>query len=130
VNLAEDLKNSTSSYSVSDSRVWTPTSADIYFLETSGSSNLNLRQLCAVESAARSHPDSVVLAALLSTANELNMTQATRNILDVYKNINIVKVDLKTWLHGTPVSPETVQGRQLFESVNNSTFKVLLLKFK
>jgi hypothetical protein len=124
ITFAEDPKNATPCL---NSSTRTPPAADIYFLETSGSSKLNLRQLCAVESAAKSNPGYRVLAALLSNSNELNITRATSNILDKYKNINIVKLDFKTWLQGTPVSPETVQGRQLFECINKSAFKVFFI---
>jgi hypothetical protein len=86
---------------------------------------MNLRQLCAVESAARAHPGNKVTVALFNNIQG-DTTHATQKILDEYKNIRMGRVDLRTWLHGTPVSPETFHGRRLFEKLRRSAYKVQL----
>jgi hypothetical protein len=98
--------------------------ATIYFLETSGRPTLNKRQLCAVESAAKANPGHKVVVALLGSFSDIHLNQATRNIVDNYKNVRLMQLDLQTWLRGTPFSPDTLNGRLLFEKLNKSKHKV------
>jgi lactosylceramide 4-alpha-galactosyltransferase len=99
-------------------------SANIYFLETSGAPYLSLRQLCAVESAAKANPGYNVVVGMLGGVNLVNLTKVTRKIVDNYKNVRLVQLDPRTWMQGTPMSPDTSLGRRLFEKLNKSMHKV------
>ncbi|KAK4025353.1 lactosylceramide 4-alpha-galactosyltransferase [Daphnia magna] len=73
----------------------------IFFHETSGRSDLGLRQTCTVESAARHNPDRPIQ--VFMTADRLDYSSPWLEILQTYSNVNIVLVDPKGYFANTPL---------------------------
>ncbi|KAF8796352.1 Lactosylceramide like protein [Argiope bruennichi] len=75
---------------------------NIFFLETSGSSRLNARQACAVESAALHHPQWQVRV-LFTPTEPLNLSDSFMELLSLFSNVKLLKMELDFLLPGTPL---------------------------
>ncbi|XP_057367573.1 lactosylceramide 4-alpha-galactosyltransferase-like [Daphnia carinata] len=73
----------------------------IFFHETSGRSDLSLRQTCAVESAAKHNPDRPVQ--VFMTADRLEYSSPWLEVLQHYANVTIVVMDMKSYFASTPL---------------------------
>ena len=72
----------------------------IYFHETAGRDHLNLRQLCAVESAAKQNPDRSVQ--VFFQTNHVNLTvDPLVSILRGYPNIAMILINVTDYFAGT-----------------------------
>ena len=72
----------------------------IYFHETTGRDHLNLRQLCAVESAAKKNPDRSVQ--IFFQTNHVNLTVSPlSSILKSYPNTVVILINVKEYFAGT-----------------------------
>jgi hypothetical protein len=72
----------------------------IYFHETAGRDHLNVRQLCAVESAANKNPDRSVH--VFFQTNHVNLTvDPLVSILRVYPNIAVILINVTDYFAGT-----------------------------
>jgi hypothetical protein len=72
----------------------------IYFHETAGRDHLNLRQLCAVESAAKKNPDRSVQ--VFFQTNHVNLTvDPLISILRGYPNISVILINVTDYFTGT-----------------------------
>ena len=72
----------------------------IYFHETAGHDHLNLRQLCAVESAAKKNPDRSVQ--IFFQTNHVNLTvDPLVSILRGYPNIAVILINVTDYFAGT-----------------------------
>lgn len=72
-----------------------------FFLETSGSASLNVRQACAVESLARHDPDLSVRVFL--TGTNMDDENVLTRTLQTYVNVRMDRIDLGVYLSGTPL---------------------------
>ncbi|GAB6026387.1 hypothetical protein CHUAL_012590 [Chamberlinius hualienensis] len=85
----------------------------IHLLETKmGKRHITPREACAIESAARHHPHSIVT--LYTTNSHFSWNDPYRNILETFFNIRIVPLNLTELFDGTP----------LFEWYQNNTVNV------
>ncbi|XP_023233607.1 lactosylceramide 4-alpha-galactosyltransferase-like [Centruroides sculpturatus] len=74
-------------------------SANIFFVETSGSSSLNVRQACAIESTARHHLSASVNVLIFTENNIPDIFNLTRN----YTNIQLIKSTFQEIFRDTPL---------------------------
>lgn len=77
------------------------TDSRIFFHETSGRSFLTLREVCSVESAARHHPSKLVQIFMSTESIELGHSW---NVLNHYKNIQIIPIKNDEYFKGTPLA--------------------------
>lgn len=92
----------------------------IFFHETSGRSQLSLRQCCAVESAARNNPDRPVQLLMRSSTNcastdpiksqQLPMNPSWLKVLSRYPNVEIVLLNQDHYFAGTPLEDWYTKG--------------------
>ncbi|XP_067143883.1 lactosylceramide 4-alpha-galactosyltransferase-like [Centruroides vittatus] len=74
-------------------------SANIFFAETSGSSSLNVRQACAIESTARYHSSASVNVLIFTRNDTRDMFNLTRK----YSNIQFIKSTFQEIFKDTPL---------------------------
>lgn len=79
-----------------------PNTNRIYFHETSKRARLNVRQSCAVESAAKHNPDKAVQLFMLH-ANDFDFSSPWYRVLSQYRNIDIVLVKEGDYFRNTPL---------------------------
>ncbi|XP_071452349.1 lactosylceramide 4-alpha-galactosyltransferase-like [Hetaerina americana] len=90
----------------------------IFFHETSCSKDLNPRQACAVESAARTNPKTQVYVLMTSPNVSIGRDGISRyaRLLSLsYPNVRVNRLDLRTYSQGTPME-EWVAGGHLTAS--------------
>ncbi len=75
--------------------------ANAFFLETSGSGALNIRQACTVESLAFHNP--TLKVNVLFVGGQINTSSITdaRKLAETYDNIHLIDLDLDEYLAGT-----------------------------
>lgn len=71
----------------------------IYFHETTGSDNLNLRQLCAVESAAKENPTRSVQ--IFFQGDHVNLNVPLDSVLKQYSNIAVILINASDYFAET-----------------------------
>ncbi|XP_011493903.1 PREDICTED: LOW QUALITY PROTEIN: lactosylceramide 4-alpha-galactosyltransferase-like [Ceratosolen solmsi marchali] len=81
---------------------------NIFFHETScfgelGHAELNYRQACAVESAARMNPNMLVNLLFLSPSSPSNRTSLILEKLLEYENVRVNRVQINEYVMGTPI---------------------------
>jgi lactosylceramide 4-alpha-galactosyltransferase len=74
----------------------------VFFLETSGSGTLNIRQACAVESLAL-HNGNLEIYVLFMDAQINTSVVILRNLIKKYKNIRLVSINVNEYVAGTPL---------------------------
>jgi lactosylceramide 4-alpha-galactosyltransferase len=76
-----------------------------FFIETSCSGNVNARQACAVESAAKLHPEADVYLLLLSPPSFFNISSnaVLRTLTEHYSNTRVLYVHLFNYFRGSPL---------------------------
>lgn len=74
----------------------------VFFHETSCKGGLDARQACAVESAARLHPDWKVNVLFTAPATSETIENCTR-LLDTYRNLNYYRIHVVRYAKGTPL---------------------------
>jgi lactosylceramide 4-alpha-galactosyltransferase len=79
--------------------------AAFFFIETSCSGKVNLRQACSVESAARLHPESDVHLLLLSPPTDTRVDQSTalKRLTDNYPNVVVAYFNLQDYFKDSPL---------------------------
>lgn len=91
---------------------YNPPDNSIYFHETSCTGLLNSRQACAVESAAKVHPDRQVNLLFTGPVTEDNLNTPAFNALKKYKNIKVMRLHLVDYAKWTPLE-ELIKGGAL-----------------
>ncbi len=71
----------------------------IYFHETTGHDSLNLRQLCAVESAAKENPKRSVQ--IFFQSDSINLTSPIHAVLKKYSNIAVILINASDYFADT-----------------------------
>ncbi|CAB3253061.1 unnamed protein product [Arctia plantaginis] len=89
-----------------------PPDNSIYFHETSCTGKLNSRQACAVESAARVHPDRQVNLLFTGPVKEENLNAPAFNALKKYENVKVLRLHLVDYAKWTPLE-DLVSGGAL-----------------
>ncbi|XP_049869413.1 lactosylceramide 4-alpha-galactosyltransferase-like [Pectinophora gossypiella] len=79
------------------------TSKNIFLIETSCKGYLDLRQACAVESAARAHPDWQVNLLFVGPVTRERLTTGILSSLQSYKNVVIARVYFSEIVKDTPL---------------------------
>ena len=74
----------------------------IFFHETSGRSDLGLRQTCTVESAAKNNPGRPIQ--VFMTADRLDYSSPWLEVLQNYPNVSIILVDPRSYFANTPLA--------------------------
>ena len=74
-----------------------------FFHETSGSSELDTRQACAVESLALLNREINIFLLMTSQDGKINLTAPTMKALSDYSNIRIININLGQYFLGTPL---------------------------
>lgn len=74
-------------------------SHNIYFLETSGATNLSVRQACAIESTARYHPESKIRV-LMFTSRPF---EDTHNLTGIFDNVHVNVTTFEKIFEDTPL---------------------------
>lgn len=87
-----------------------PTSNSIFFHETSCRGGLNSRQACAVESAARTHPEWEVYVLFSAPVNKISLEDISMELLKKYYNIKFKRVHLVEYAKGTPLESLVAGG--------------------
>lgn len=82
---------------------YTPPSKSIFMHETSCRGGLNSRQACAVESAARAHPNWQIHMLFSGPVSKYVLERSCLAILTNYTNIRLFRIHLKDYAKGTPV---------------------------
>lgn len=79
--------------------------AAFFFVETSCGGNVNARQACAVESAAKLHPDADVYLLLISPPSALNLSAnpSLQALTKHYTNAHVLYMHLNDYFHGSPL---------------------------
>lgn len=105
---------STPSYNLpfAHGRNFTPPAKSIYFHETSCKGGLNSRQACAIESAARAHPNWQVNVLFLGPVKELSLKNSVLTKLQEFSNIKIYRINIVKFAEGTPA--ETMISKNIF----------------
>ncbi|GBP30827.1 Lactosylceramide 4-alpha-galactosyltransferase [Eumeta japonica] len=80
-----------------------PSRQSIFFVESSCRRDLNPRQACAVESAARAHPNWTVHLLFLSPISDVTILRGPLKELKLFDNISLVRVHLLNLTKGTVV---------------------------
>ncbi|XP_046449013.1 lactosylceramide 4-alpha-galactosyltransferase-like isoform X3 [Daphnia pulex] len=80
----------------------------IFFHETSGRSDLGLRQTCTVESAAKNNPGRPIQ--VFMTADRLDYSSPWLEVLQNYPNVSIVMVDPRSYFSKTPLDGWYTEG--------------------
>lgn len=80
----------------------------IYFHETSGKDHLNVRQCCAVESAARHNPNRPVQIFLQT--DKLNYSSPCLSVLEEYSNVVAILLNETEYFANTPLEKWYVDG--------------------
>lgn len=87
---------------------------NIFFHETScfgrSGAELNSRQACAVESAARMNPDMTVNLLFLSPSTPSNQTQLLVDLLLDYTNVRVNRVQIADYIKDTPIEEWYASG--------------------
>ncbi|XP_049869415.1 lactosylceramide 4-alpha-galactosyltransferase-like [Pectinophora gossypiella] len=90
------------------------TSKNIFLIETSCKGYLDLRQLCAVKSAARAHPDWQINLLFVGPVTHEKLTTGILSSLQAYENVVIARVYLSQIVKDTPL--ERVLTENLLET--------------
>ena len=105
--VADRVKNSSAATSplLISAHQLQPDDGRIFFHETSGKAQLNMRQSCAVESAARHNPDRSVLLFMTADALDDRSSSPFLSILEQYSNVRVVLLSdgAKHYFAGTPL---------------------------
>lgn len=101
-------KNSLPGFDVLDEEMRLASGRNIFFHETScfgefGHAELNCRQSCAVESAARMNPDTLVHLLFLSPSPPSNRTNQMLEQLMSYENVEVRRVRVEDYIRNTPL---------------------------
>ncbi|XP_040581356.1 lactosylceramide 4-alpha-galactosyltransferase [Lepeophtheirus salmonis] len=86
-----------------------PKDTNFFFLETSGRSRLTLKELCALESAAKLHPKRKTF--FIMTNKTYEKTAAVAEIMEKYSNIQLLSIDLTYVFKGTVIENLWLQNR-------------------
>ncbi|XP_075973927.1 lactosylceramide 4-alpha-galactosyltransferase-like [Anticarsia gemmatalis] len=80
-----------------------PPPTSIHFHETSCKGWLNSRQACAIESAARAHPNWQINVFFAGPVTEEMLNSGNMHTLKKFKNIQFLRIHLKEYAKGTPL---------------------------
>ncbi|KAI5639061.1 glycosyltransferase sugar-binding region containing DXD motif domain-containing protein [Phthorimaea operculella] len=114
---------------------YSPSNSTIYFLETSCKGDLNSRQACAVESAARQNPDRDVTVLFTGPLNSkfVNGNIFAKFISESMPNIEFRRINVKDFVKGTPLE-ELFTGNKIIKSkhpvVHSSDILRIITLFK
>jgi len=101
----------------------------IFFHETSGRNDLDVRQTCAVESAALHNPQRPIQLFVLSTA-DVNETDPWLQVLSQYSNVDVIVVDdEEAYYRDTPLENWFLQGEwreSYYQIVHKSDYMRML----
>uniref|UniRef100_A0A0K2UMW7 GA14400PAlike [Tribolium castaneum] n=1 Tax=Lepeophtheirus salmonis TaxID=72036 RepID=A0A0K2UMW7_LEPSM len=86
-----------------------PKDTSFFLMETSGKSRLTLKELCALESAARLHPKRK--AFFLMTNKTYERSAAVLEIMEKYSNIQLLSIDLTYVFKGTVIENLWLKNR-------------------
>jgi len=78
-----------------------PSDNNAFFLETSGSRELNTRQACAIESLALLNPNINIY--LLTSSHDINLSASTMKSLSSYSKIHMININVGQYFLGTPL---------------------------
>ena len=81
----------------------------IFFHETTGRNDLNGRQSCTIESAARNNPDRPVQIFLQS--NQINESNIFVKVLRNYSNVHLFALNVSEYFTNTPLSEWYTEGK-------------------
>ncbi|KAF4533307.1 hypothetical protein B566_EDAN004428 [Ephemera danica] len=104
-----------------------------FFVETSCLGNVNARQACAVESAARLHPEADVYLLLLSPAAALNLSAnpSVQVLLEHYINVHVLYVHLEDYFRDSLLEKwyqiGTLRASQYQQSHTSDAFRFFTL---
>lgn len=87
-----------------------PSPNSIFFHETSCQGRLNSRQACAIESAARTHPDWQIHVFFSAPVNKLSLGDVNIELLTLMKNVIFTRVHLEDYAVGTPLETLVSNG--------------------
>lgn len=77
----------------------------IFFHETSCRGDLTSRQACAVESAAKAHPNHQINVFFTSAVSEETLNSGcVRTLLNNYQNVKLARVLIRDFANGTPIA--------------------------
>ena len=117
---------------------WTSTEWDdsddnnrrIFFHETSGRNDLDVRQTCAVESAALHNPQRPIHVFILATTGQINRATAWLQVLSRYPNVDVFVVDdEEAYYRDTPLEQWYRQGEwreSYYQIVHKSDYMRML----
>lgn len=108
-----------------------PDNRRIYFHETSGNGYLNVRQSCAVESAARHNPTRPVQ--LFLHADRLNYSRPFLSVLQHYSNVVVVLLNETEYFLNTPLEKWFIDGEwreSMYKIVHMADYIRMLNLFK
>ncbi|XP_067139767.1 lactosylceramide 4-alpha-galactosyltransferase-like isoform X2 [Centruroides vittatus] len=89
---------------------------DIFFIETSHSSSLNIRQACAVESTARHYPSSLINVLMFTSNPDIHIN------FTLLPNVRIQRTTFEKVFENTPLLEWYIEGKW-----NNSSYEIFHL---
>ena len=87
----------------SDQQLLGPNNQRIYFHETSGRNQLNMRQSCAVESTAKENPDRPIQLIMQTNISFINTHGTWLNVLSNYPNVAVILINEMDYFRDTPL---------------------------
>lgn len=108
-----------------------PDNRRIFFHETSGRNYLNVKQCCAVESAAKNNPTRPVLIFL--HADKLNYSRPFISVLEQYDNVIVVLLNETEYFSDTPLEKWYLENEwrtSFFKVVHMSDYVRMLTIYK
>lgn len=95
---------------------FSPEANSIFFHETSCRSSLMQRQACAIESAARIHPNKQIYVLFSSPVSEDTLRNSSLAKLSSYLNVNFARVHIAEYARNTPLE-ELVANKEFYRSM-------------
>ncbi|CAG4975695.1 unnamed protein product [Colias eurytheme] len=92
-----------------DARVFKPPKKSIFFHDTSCKGTLNSRQLCAIESAARAHPNREIYVFFSGPVSELEVLSDLA-VLDDFSNVHVARIHITNYAADSPVEHLILNG--------------------
>lgn len=86
-----------------DKHLLGPNNRRIYFHETSGRSQLTLRQTCAIESAAKENPDRPIQLIMQARDDDVDRFSTGMAVLAHYPNVAVILINETEYFEGTPL---------------------------
>jgi lactosylceramide 4-alpha-galactosyltransferase len=103
----------------SDQQLLGPNNQRIYFHETSGRNQLNMRQSCAVESTAKENPDRPIQLIMQTNISSINTHGTWLNVLSNYPNVAVILINEMDYFRDNPLEDWYRKGEW-----RQSTYKV------